>query len=65
MEHLSRWQGRKPPLFYIVHMYLYGVIRVMLFPQGTSIPALYPVLARRDGDSISNVLLHGDSRQLL
>lgn len=34
--------GMTPLFFYLVHLYLYGAIGRTLFPQGTSIPGMYP-----------------------
>ena len=46
---LERWGqplqvfGSSPLLFYIAHLYLYGVIGRTASPQGTSLAAMYPV----------------------
>jgi uncharacterized membrane protein len=34
--------GRSPLLFYIAHLYLYGLIGLALGPRGTGIPRMYP-----------------------
>jgi uncharacterized membrane protein len=46
---LARWGqpllvlGRSPLLFYIAHLYLYGLIGRALGPRGTDIPRMYPL----------------------
>jgi uncharacterized membrane protein len=35
--------GRSPLFFYIAHLYLYGLIGVAAFPNGTGILQMYPV----------------------
>ena len=34
--------GASPLFFYIAHLYLYGLIGLVLAPSGTSIPRMYP-----------------------
>jgi uncharacterized membrane protein len=35
--------GRTPLFFYVLHLFLYAVLGRLLAPNGTSIPAMYPV----------------------
>jgi hypothetical protein len=35
--------GRTPLFFYVLHLFLYAGLGRLLAPDGTSIPAMYPV----------------------
>jgi hypothetical protein len=35
--------GRVPLLFYVTHLFLYAELGILLTPNGTSVPAMYPL----------------------